>query len=75
MQFEAVATDIIFSDTPAVDSGVTVAWILIGKSTLVADAYTMRTSKQFVSTLEDNIQFKGAMTKLISDYAQVEISN
>ena len=75
MQFEAVATDIIFSDTPAVDSGVTVAWILIGKSTLVADAYTMSTSKQFVSTLEDNIQFRGAMTKLISDYAQVEISN
>ena len=26
-------------------------------------------------TLEDNIRFKGAITILISDYAQVEISN
>ena len=31
--------------------------------------------KQFVKTLEDNIRFRGAMTKLISDYAKVEISN
>ena len=31
--------------------------------------------KQFVNTLEDNIRFRGAMTKLISDYAKVEISN
>ena len=30
---------------------------------------------QFVNTLEDNIRCRGAMSKLISDYAQVEISN
>ena len=35
----------------------------------------MQSSKQFVHTLEDNIRFRGAMSKLISDYAQVEISN
>ena len=28
----------------------------------------------FVNTLDDNIRFSGAMTKLISDYAKVEIS-
>jgi hypothetical protein len=35
----------------------------------------MKTDKQFVSTLEDNIRERGAMSKLISDRAQVEISN
>ena len=34
----------------------------------------MHSSKHFVNTLEDNIRFRGAMSKLISDYAQVEIS-
>ena len=29
----------------------------------------------FPNTLEDNIRFRGAMTKLISDYAKVKISN
>ena len=47
----------------------------VRKDTLVSDVYPMQFSKQFVYTLEDNIQFRGAMSKLISDYAQVEISN
>ena len=36
---EAVATDTIFSDTPAVDSGVKQAQVYVGRDTLVADAY------------------------------------
>ena len=72
---EPVATDTIFSDTPAIDSGVKIAQIFIGKDTLVADIYPMRSEKQFVNTLEDNIRNRGAMHKLISDYAKVEISN
>ena len=72
---EEVATDTIFSDTPAIDSGVTMAQIFVGKRTLVTDVYPFRSQKQFVNTLEDNIRFRGAMTKLISDYAKVEISN
>ena len=72
---EAVATDTIFSDTPAIGSGVTMAQILVGKDSLVSDVYPMHSSKQFVNTLEDNIRFRGAMSKLISDYAQVEFSN
>ena len=51
------------------------AQILVGKDSLVSDVYPMHSFKQFVNTLEDNIQFRGAMSKLISDYAQVEISN
>ena len=35
----------------------------------------MHSSNQFVNTLEDNIRFRGAMSKSISDYAQLEISN
>ena len=48
---------------------------LVGKDSLVSDVYPMQSSKQFVNTLEDSIRFRGAMSKLISDYAQVEISN
>ena len=74
-QSEEVATDTIFSDTPAIDSGVTMAQSFVGKQTLVTDVYPLTSQKQFVNTLEDNIRFRGAMTKLISDYAKVEISN
>ena len=48
------------------------AQIIVGKRTLVTDVYPLKSQKQFVNTLEDNIRFRGAMTKLISDYAKVE---
>ena len=67
---EEIATDTIFSDTPAIDSDVTMAQIFLGKRTLVTDVYPLKSQKQFVNTLEDNIRFGGAMTKLISDYAK-----
>ena len=47
---EAVATDAVFSDTPAVDSGVRQAQVFVGRDTLVADAYPMKSGKQFVNT-------------------------
>ena len=72
---EAVATDTVFSDTPAVDSGVKQAQVFVGRDTLVADAYPMKSGKQFVSTLENNIRRQGAMDKLLSDSAKTEISN
>ena len=72
---EAVATDTVFSDTPAIDSGVKQTKVFIGRDTLVADAYTMKSGKQFVKTLEDNIRMWGAMDKLQSDSAKTEISN
>ena len=70
-----MATDTIFFDTPAVDSGVTSAQFFVGCESMVCDVYPMKTSKQFVRTLEDNIRDRGAMNQLISDSAQVEISN
>jgi Reverse transcriptase (RNA-dependent DNA polymerase) len=72
---EAVATDTVYSDTPAVDSGATSAQIFVGTESLVTDVYGMRTDKEFVNTLEDNIRKRGAMSQLVSDRAQVEIGN
>ena len=39
---EPVPTDTIFSDTPAVDSGVKEAQVSVGKDSLVADVYPMK---------------------------------
>ena len=72
---EPVATDTVFSDTPAVDSGVKQVQVFVGRDTLVVDAYSMKSGKQFVSTLEDNIRRRGAMDMLLSDSAKTEISN
>jgi hypothetical protein len=52
---EPVATDTVFSDTPAVHSGVTAAQIFVGRKSLVADVYGLKTDKAFVNTLEDNM--------------------
>ena len=72
---EAVATDTVFSDTPAVDSGVKQVQVFVGRDTLVADAYPMKSGKQFVNVLEDNIKRWGPMDKLLSDSAKTGISN
>ena len=56
-----VATDTVFSDTPALDSGVKQAQVLVGRDSLVAEFYPTISDKQFVNTLEDNIGRRGAM--------------
>jgi hypothetical protein len=67
-QDEPVATYTIYSDTPVIDCGITSAQLFVGTKTHTAD------DKQFVNTLLDNITQRGTPTKLISDRAQVEIS-
>jgi hypothetical protein len=71
---EAVATDTVFSDTSAVESAVTDPQIFVGRQSLVADVYGLKTDKEFVNTLEDNIIERGAMVKMISDCANAEMS-
>ena len=86
---EAVATDTIFSDTPAVDDGSTMDQFFCGHDTddgstmdqffcghdtLVCDAYGIKSTKQFINTLSDNIIKRGAMDTLISDGGKYEIS-
>ena len=53
---EPVATDTVFSDTPAVDSGVKQEQMFVGRDTLVADAYPIKGGEQFANTFEDNIR-------------------
>ena len=43
---EPVATDTVFSDTPAVDSGVKQAQVFVGRDPLGVDAYPMKSGKQ-----------------------------
>ena len=71
---EAVATDTIFSDTPAVDDGSTMAQFFCGRDTLVCDAYGIKSTNQFINTLSDTIRKRGAMDNLISDRGKYEIS-
>ena len=71
---EAVATDTIFSDTPAVDDGSTMAQFFRGHDTLVCDAYGIKSTKQFINNLSDNIRKQGAMDTLTSDGGKYAIS-
>ena len=71
---EAGATDTIFSDTPAVDDGSTMAQFFCGHDTLVCDAYGIKSTKQFINTLSDKIRKWGAMDTVISDGGKYDIS-
>ena len=71
---EAVATDTVYSDVPAVDNGCTAAQLFIGRDSLVTDVYGVKTDKQFINTLEDNVRKRGAMDKLISDREVVTLT-
>jgi Reverse transcriptase (RNA-dependent DNA polymerase) len=73
---EPVATDTVYSDTKAVDTGgIDCAQVFVGRDSLVVDIYGMKSDKQFVNALLEVIRKRGAMDKLISDSAAVEISS
>ena len=64
-QYEPVATCTMCFDTPSMDDGSTFAQLFVGTKNLVTDAYGMKTDKQFVNTLEDNIRKRETMEKII----------
>ena len=68
---EPVATDTIFSNTPAVDSGVKQAQVFVRRDSLVADVYPMNFGKQFVNTLEDNIR-RGEQEQYLQFWATLD---
>ena len=70
---EPVATNTLSSNTPAANCGVTQAQNFVSCNMDVVDVYPLQTKKQFINTLEDNVRFRGAKSKIISDCAQVEI--
>jgi hypothetical protein len=70
---EAVATNTIISQVPAVDTGgIKVAQIFVGRDTLVCDVYGLWSESQFINSLLENIRQRGAMDKLISDCAAMD---
>ena len=71
---EDLATDTVFSDTPAIDGGETMAQLFVGTSSHTYHAYGMHREKQFINTLQDCVIDHGAPNRLLSDNAQVENS-
>ena len=41
---------------------------------MVTDVYAMKSEKQFINTLQDNVAQRGAMDKLVSDRGTNQIS-
>ena len=71
---EAVATDTLYSDTPAVDDGSTAAQFFIGRKSHYRSVFGLGSSdKRFPEALIDQIKRYGAMDVLISDNAKAEI--
>jgi hypothetical protein len=52
---EALATNTVYSDVPAVNSGVTIAQLFVGLTSTVCYVYPLKTEKAFVNTLQDVI--------------------
>ena len=71
---ESLATDTVYSDEKAIWGGFSIAQFFVGLTSQVCDVYPLKSEKQFVNTLEDIIRERGAPTRLVSDSAQVEIS-
>ena len=72
---EDVATDTMYSDTPAYETGSTAAQFFVGRKSQYRSVRKLGSSdKDFVHTLEDEIRKYGAMDRLISDNAKAQIS-
>ena len=72
---EDVATDTIYSNTPAIDDGSTAAQFFIGKTSRYRSIVPAGTSDaSFIHTLMYEIRKRGAMNTLISDNAQAQIN-
>ena len=71
---EPVATDTVYADTPDTDDDSTCTQIIATTESLVTDVYGMNLVSEFVRTMQDNIQERGVMDKLINDSAKTKIS-
>ena len=72
---EPVASDSVFAEVAALcTNGQKSAQIFVGRKSLVIDVFGMSSTSEFVNTLEDVIRKRGAMDKLITDSASVEMS-
>jgi len=71
---EAVATDTVFSDTPAIDNGATMAQNFYWSWNFCCWCLWYEVNGSVYKYLEDNIRKRGAMSKLISDWSEVELA-
>ena len=72
---EDVATDTLYSDTPAIDDGSTACQFFIGTlSKFRSVAPLGKSDKNFPKALMDEIRKRGAMNRIISDSAKAELS-
>ena len=72
---EDVATDTLYSRTPAIDNGSTAAQFFIGRKSHFRSVTPLgSTDKHFSQALMDEIRKYGAMDRLISDNAKAQIS-
>ena len=71
---EDIASDTVFSDTPAVDNGAKSAQIFFGTKTMDTDVEEMKTQSEFPSAFQDNVRKRGAPNRLLVDSAKVECS-
>ena len=73
---EPVATDTVYVCVDALGTNsVNMAQFFMGRNSMFADIFGIKTKKQFINTLEDIIRKWGAMDLLISSSARVEISS
>ena len=72
---EDVATDTLYSRTPAIDDGSTAAQFYVGRASHFRSVMPLGSSdKQMARTLMDEIRKYGAMNRLVSDNARAQIS-
>jgi hypothetical protein len=72
---DQIATDTVFSNTPAAESGYIAAQFFVARHSLVAEAYGLKLDKVLVNRLEDNIRERRDIDKLISYCAKAKISS
>ena len=72
---ESVATDQIYSSTPAIKDGTRIAQFFIGTISMFRAVYSLgKSNKNYPQALMDEVRKRGAMNKIISDSAKNETS-
>ncbi|CAJ1934077.1 unnamed protein product [Cylindrotheca closterium] len=71
---EGLATNTVYADTPDIEHGHVAAQFYVGLSSLVSDVYGVTSDAQFLQTLQNSVQKRGAPSKLVSDRAQAQVS-
>ena len=68
---EADATDMIYSDTPAINGGEKCAHLFVGKKSKLTDAYKVKSgnAEDFLECLQDRVRYRGCPTGLEADNA------